>query len=123
MVVEGAIGLVLVTAAAVVPFQMTANRCQTSPPDDTGSDWSFSGYCTALHAAHVVNYPDSVSGGGVLEGVFALPVVISLVGLIIGYRLGSVWSLRGALLLSSGLVVLLVILALTLASARFHPCC
>jgi hypothetical protein len=123
LAVEGTTGIVFVTAAAILPFRLTANRCQTNPPGDTSSEWSFSSYCTALHAVHVFDYPDAVSGGGILEGVFALPIVISLAGLIVGLRIGSVARVRKALLLSCGLVALMILLALTLASATFHPCC
>jgi hypothetical protein len=119
LIAEGVAGLAAVALASVLPFAVTADRCDTSPPDDTSSAWSFSGYCQAFHAVHLFNSPDTVSGGGVLEGVFVLPTAI-VAGLMIALRVRRSRPIRGSLLLSGALVLLLTVLAFTLASATFH---
>ena len=114
LIAEGVAGLVGVALASVLPFAVTTDRCDTSPPDDASAN--FSGYCKAFHAAHLFNSPDTVSGGGVLEGVFMLPVAIVLAGLVIALRARRARPIRRALLLSGALILLLTVLGFTLAS-------
>lgn len=121
--VRGTAGLAMVSLASIVPFGLTASRCDTNPPDDATSEWSFSSYCSAFHALHLFNYPDTVSGGGIVEGVFALPILISLAGFMIALRARRIAPLTSALVISGAIVLLLTVCALTMASATFHPCC
>lgn len=116
---EGAISLVLVGVASTVVFRLTATRCDTDPVGDTDSTWRFSGYCKALHSQHLFNYPDNVSGGGLLEGLFVLPVVVSLTGLAYALRCRRISPVRTALYVSGALIVLPVIAAVSFASASF----
>jgi hypothetical protein len=111
----GAVALFFVALGSFVACALTQVRCDTSPQDEAG--WHFSNYCTALHSLHVVNFPDSVSGGGVLEGIFVLPVLITIGGMIFAICTRRFGPLLGALSVAGILVALLFVLAVVFASA------
>ncbi len=113
----GAGALFFVALGSFLAFAVTDTNCDTSPQDDTG--WHFSNYCTALHSLHIVNFPDTVSGGGVLEGIFVLPVLFIIVGLIFAIRRRRFTPLRTALSVAGTLVALLYVLAVVFASATY----
>ncbi len=112
----GAGALFFVALGSLLAFVVTQVRCDTNPQDDTG--WHFSSYCTALHSLHVVNFPDTVSGGGLLEGIFALPILFVIVGLIFAIRRRRFAPLRTALSVAGPFIALLYVLAVVFASAK-----
>jgi hypothetical protein len=85
----------------------------------TGVDpgWRFSGYCRALHSTHLFNFPDTVSGGGALEGVFVLFVLLTIGGLLIAIRSRRSAPLGTAVSLAVLAVAVLLVVAFALASA------
>ncbi len=109
----------LAALAAWIPFQLTVTRCATDPPGDTDSTWRFSGYCKAFHSLHLFNYPDSVTGGGLLNAVFLLPALIIGIAAVRSRRGHRVPAFRTAVFFSGALAGLFIVLALTLASATF----
>jgi hypothetical protein len=113
----GAGALFFIALGSFLAFTVTQVRCDTSPQDDTG--WHFSNYCTALHSLHVVNFPDSVSGGGVLEGIFVLPILVTIGGMIFAIRARRFGPLLRALSVAGFLVALLFVLAVVFASATY----
>jgi ABC-type uncharacterized transport system permease subunit len=79
-------------------------------------DVNVSGYCRALHDVHVVNYPATGLGGGVLEGIFLVPVLVVLLGLVIALRRRQFEPLKSTLYLSSAVWAFLLVLAFVAAS-------
>ena len=102
---------------SLIAYSATQVRCDTVPEEETG--WHFSRYCTALHSLHLFNYPDKVSGGGVLEGIFALPALFTIAGLIIALRIRRFAPLGRALSLAGLLIALLFVLNFVFASATY----
>jgi hypothetical protein len=113
---------VLLTAVSPVLsgglFLLTAGRCQTSPPGDTDSTWRFSTYCRGLHSVHLFNFPDAVSGGGLLNAIFLIPAVCAAVGWWYVAR-GNIRRARHAFTLLGASLIVLLAAALLAASASF----
>jgi hypothetical protein len=125
----GFVGLLCAAAASYGDLVLTNRSCtpeilsyyERASPRDM-SEFHVSGYCSALHAIHVVNHPDTGLGGGILEGIFVVPVVLLLPGLAFALPRGRVEPLKTALYLSGAAWVLLLVLALFAASTRsIHP--
>jgi hypothetical protein len=121
----GFVGFVYVAAASYFDLVLTNRSCTPEilsfyerVSTRVMSEFHVSSYCRALHAVHVIDYPATGLGGGVLEGIFAVPVVLLVLGLAVALRRRKVEPLKTSLYLSSAAWVILLVLAVVAASTR-----
>ncbi|HEU0316870.1 MAG TPA: hypothetical protein VFR49_06045 [Solirubrobacteraceae bacterium] len=100
----------------------TESKCNSSPDGDTfNPQWAFSGYCKAL-AFHPYVDPAHVAGG-LLPGIFGLPVLAVLIATLVATRIRRLGPIKWGLCVGVALVVCLFALDLAFADATFHGCC
>jgi hypothetical protein len=130
LVLAGSSALIFVAAASYIDLELTNRRCTPEvlsfgerAPAAFMLEVRVSGYCRALHAVHVINWPATGLGGGALEGIFLVPVAIAALGLLVSFGRTRIEPLKRALYVSGAACVLLLILAGVAAStaSRYPP--
>ena len=113
-------GTAFVGALSAEALRLSASRCETGPPNDTSSEWHFSAYCNALSWGHVVDYPDWYRGGGPLDLIFLLPVLLTMGAGVRLARRGWTPVIGRTVVASVALAGLLLLLSLTAASVSLQ---
>ena len=112
--------LFYITLGSAAVLFLTSLRCDTNPQDDPG--WQFSTYCRALHSARLFHYPDNVSGGGVLNAIFLVPLAITVTGVIVANQACNIVWLKRAVYASFAALVALLIFLFAFANSTCPYC-
>jgi hypothetical protein len=88
---------------------------------ETGDAQRLGGLCSALHAAPVARTVDFGTMGP-LYAIFALPVLITLTGVVLAFRASRIGPLMRGLVAGMGCVALLVLAWIFLATATCPYC-